>query len=226
MDHLLTKSQRSFLQEATTLYRQAMPDSPAEEFLARRGLGEQGTQEVVDKFKLGYVVDGLETHHERYRGTLAIPYLRNSPEYGWAVSTIRFRCVEDHTNCKEHGHPKYSSLPGDRPRLFKTPALSLPSDRIGITEGELDAITAQTCGIPSVGVPGANLWRPHFALPFQGYEEVLIFADGDEAGTKFASTIAKALPNARVVQSPDGHDVSSLVHERGRQYFIERVEKA
>jgi DNA primase len=67
------------------------------------------------------------------------------------------------------------------------------------------------------------MWKPHFVPPFLGYKEVLVFADGDSSGTKFAEEVASTLPNARVIQSPDGYDVNSLVDERGRQYFIERV---
>lgn len=220
---LLTKSHRKFLEEATSQYRTNLEGSPAEDFLRQRGLGSQDIKETVDKFRLGYVGDDSDSRHERQRGRLAIPYLRWSPEFGWSVSSIRFRCVEEHHNCKERGHPKYSSQPGDRPRLFNTPALVNTEDCVGVTEGELDAITASACGIPTVGVPGAGMWKPHFVPPFLGYKEVLVFADGDTSGTKFAEEVASTLPNARVIQSPDGYDVNSLVDERGRQYFIERV---
>ena len=216
-----TKSQRTFLQEATSLYVSNLPGSPAEEFLESRGLGSLDVKETVSKFRLGYV-DGSESQHERYPGRLAIPYLRWSHEFGWSVATIRFRCVEDH-NCKADGHPKYMSTPGDPPRLFNTSALLQNLDVIGITEGELDAVTATTCGIPSVGVAGAANWKKHFVEPFHGYREVIVFADGDKGGTEFAKNVAETLPNARVIQSPDGHDVNSLVNEQGRQYFTERV---
>ena len=219
---LLTKSQRDFLLEAAKQYQKNLEGSPAEEFLQNRGLGSQAIKDVVDRFGLGFVGDDSDSRHEKYRGRLAIPYLRNSPEFGWTVASIRFRCVEDHA-CKPNGHGKYMSMPGDRPRLFNTPALLTAHDTIGISEGELDAIAAQTCGIPTVGVAGAGLWKSWFVPPFQGYREVLVFADGDESGTLFAEEVAKTLPNSRVIQSPDGHDVSSLVLEKGRQYFTERV---
>ena len=217
---LLPESQRKFLEEATSQYRKSLEGSPAEEFLQRRGLDSLATQEVVDRFRLGYVDDDSEIRHERFRGQLAIPYLRWSPERKWSVVAIRFRCVEDHV-CQ--GHPKYLSAPGDRPRLYNTQALLQPCDKVGIAEGELDAVTATACGIPTVGVAGSGMWKPWFVPPFEGYREVLIFADGDEAGTKFADDVASTLPNARVIQSPDGYDVNSLVNERGRQYFIERL---
>ena len=217
---LLTQSQKNFLLEATKRYKSNLPGSPAEEFLKNRGLVSKITKTDVDKFGLGYVGDDSDSRHERYKGKLAIPYLRFSPERGWTVASIRFRCVEDHV-CK--GHQKYLSAPGDRPRLFNTFALTTQKDIIGISEGEIDAITASTCGIPTVGVAGAQTWKPWFVLPFQGYREVLVFADGDKQGENFAEQVASALPNARVIQSPDGYDVNSLVHERGREWFRERV---
>lgn len=116
------------------------------------------------------------------------------------------------------------TVAGDRPRLFNTRALLRPSAEVAITEGELDAITAQAlCGINTVGVPGAQAWQPHFREPFLGYREVFILADGDEAGMLFANTVAKTLPNAKVIPSPPGEDVNSLVVKYGREALIERI---
>lgn len=165
---------------------------------------------------LGYVADPLPGH-EMYRGKLAIPYLRWSQEHGWAVVSIRYRRLGDGDG------PKYMTQAGDRPRLYNTPALMAPSPRIAITEGEIDAITAQVCGIPTVGVPGATAWRDHFREPFLGYRDVFILADGDEPGLKFAHTVAKTLFNAKVIPMPAGEDVNSLVINQGKPALMSRL---
>ncbi|ASR77161.1 DNA primase [Mycobacterium phage MyraDee] len=215
----LSESQRSFLRAATERYRRSMEGSPADEYLATRGLAFPSIKPEMDKFLLGYVDDPLPGH-EMFRGNLAIPYLRWSQELGWAVVSIRFRCIENHDHT---GHGKYMTLAGDKPRLYNTLALLKQSPVIAITEGEIDAMTAQVCGIPTVGVPGATSWKPHFREPFLGYREVFILADGDEPGMTFANTVAKTMPNAKVIPCPPGEDVNSLVIGSGPQALMSRL---
>lgn len=107
--------------------------------------------------------------------------------------------------------------------MFNTPALLEKSEIIGITEGELDAVMAEASGIPSVGIPGVQHWKQHFRGPFQGYDVVYIFSDGDEPGHALAKTIMKDLANAKHIPMPDGHDVSSAVATRGFNYLKERI---
>lgn len=198
--------------EAARKYHQALPGSPADEYLASRGLN-------VPEFKLGYVQSPY-LGHEQFQGWLAIPYLRWSPERRGSVVSIRFRCIKDHDHI---GHGKYMTVAGDKPRLFNTMALQKQATTIAITEGELDAITATSVGVPAVGVPGVSSWLPHFGSCFSGYREVLILADGDDAGWGFSNTLAEQLPNARVLSMPPGEDVNSFVLKHGPQAFKERV---
>ena len=209
-----SESQKTFLRQATTSYHQAFAGSPAEAHMQGRGLGAAG-----NKFRLGYVNEP-EVGHEMYRGFMAIPYLRWSPENGWAVVSIRFRCIKEH----EHvGHGKYMTTAGDRPRLYNTLALLKPSPVIAVTEGEIDAITATVCGVPAVGLPGSQAWQPHFREPFLGYKTVYVLADGDEAGHQFAATVAGTLPNAAVLPMPPGQDVNSFVLANGKEALLERL---
>ena len=71
----LSESQKKSLRDATLAYQRAFPGSPAEEYLASRGLGFPSIKEEMDKFMLGYVAEPLPGH-EQYQGMLAIPYLR------------------------------------------------------------------------------------------------------------------------------------------------------
>jgi hypothetical protein len=77
---------------------------------------------------------------------------------------IRFRSI----NGEE---PKYMGMPGTETRLYNVSALHRASEFIAVCEGEIDAITLDyKCGIPAVGVPGANSWKRHYSkllLDFQ-----------------------------------------------------------
>lgn len=178
-------------------------------------MAKRELEEAPDAFGLGYVAEPLPGH-EPYRGMLAIPYLRFprgfSDKDGWFVVSLRFRCLLDH----EHvGHGKYNTESGDRPRLYNTVELTEAHDRVAITEGEIDAMTATLAGIPAIGVPGATSWREWFREPFLGYETVHVLADGDTPGRTFARQICQLLPNAKLVSMPDGVDVNKLVVSEG-----------
>lgn len=216
----LSDTQRAFLAQATTKYKEDLPGSKAEEFLEARGLRNPSIAAEVDKFRLGYVADPLPGH-ELYQGMLAIPYIRQAPGGSWSVVSMRFRCVTP--ECDHPNHGKYMSAPGDTPRLFNTLAITSSDDVIAICEGEMDAITAQVCGVPAVGIAGVESWKPHFREPFLGYETVFILADGDEPGMKLATKIAKILPNAKVLPMPPGEDVNSIVLKHGKKALLERV---
>lgn len=204
--HRLTQAQRDYLWEATTKYREAITGSPAEEYLASRGIPTN------TPFGLGYVAEPLPGH-EMYRGCLAIPYLRWSQWRGWSVAAIRYRRLDG-------GKPKYMTMPGDKPRLYNTHALTKYSKDMSITEGEIDSVTAELAGVPAVGVPGAQMWKPFFRELFMGYRNVNILADGDEAGMDFAKQVAKTLPNARIIPMPDGSDVNDLVNREGKEALL------
>lgn len=216
----LSDAQKKFLEEATTRYKKSLPESEAERFLAKRGLAGE---EDLQNFCLGYVADPLPGH-EMFRGMLAIPYTRRSPNGGWSVVSMRFRCVE--SGCEHPSHGKYMSAPGDKPRMFNTLALQTSDDVIAICEGELDAITAKICGVPAVGIAGVEAWLPHFREPFRGYETVYILADGDEPGLRFANKLAKVLPNARILPSQHGEDVNSEMLQYGKGALLDKIRKA
>ncbi|QGH80619.1 DNA primase [Mycobacterium phage Rahalelujah] len=205
----LSESQRAYLMEAATQYRSSLPGSPAAEYLASRGIP------LATPFGLGYVEDPLPGH-EMYRGMLAIPYMRWSPWRGWSVASIRFRRLDG-------GTPKYMTVANDKPRLYNTNTLTNYSKDMAITEGEIDAITAELAGVPTVGVPGSQMWKPYFRELFLGYRNVNILADGDEPGMEFARQVAKTLPNARIIPMPDGEDVNSLVTTQGKDALLERI---
>lgn len=157
-----------------------------------------------------------------YRGWLAIPYLRWSPGQGWCVITMRFRCLEDHEHAR---HGKYMAHPGSQIHIFNTLSVLRSNDEISICEGELDAISAELMGLPSVGIPGRENWKSHFHRMFKGYERVYILADGDEAGRDFAFDVMKTLPKGRIINMPDGEDVNSTIKKFGANSVLKKMGK-
>lgn len=211
----LSESQRQYLREAVSHFTSQLPGSPAEDHLRERGLLQDELADAVKRFRLGYVGDPLPGF-EKYQGMLAIPYLRWHPRHKWGCVSIRFRRLG------EDG-PKYRTMPGDRPRLYNTPILNLPVKEVGITEGEMDAIVATVCGIPTVGIPGAQSWRSQFGDLFQGYQTVYVFTDGDEPGEQFGEAVASSLSNAKIIPAPPGEDLNSILVSEGPQAITERL---
>ncbi|WP_229685961.1 toprim domain-containing protein [Longimycelium tulufanense] len=163
--------------------------------------------------------------YDLYQGMLAIPYLRPSwGGDGWSVVSMRYRCIT--AGCQHEWHGKYNTSAGDRPRLYNTAALHAAHDEIALCEGEIDTITAESCGFPAVGIAGVEAWQPHFREVFLGYATVYILADNDDAGQglKFARKIAGELPNAKVILAEKGEDVNSMVCRYGSQALIDRLE--
>lgn len=215
-----SSSPTEFLWNAASQFQRALPDSAAGAFLEGRGIRE----EEARQFGLGFVDENISGIG--YRGWLAIPYMRKDPRGKWSVATIRFRCVRADCDHKHHGG-KYMPIPGTKGgRLYNTVELERNADTIAICEGELDAVTATLCGVPAVGVHGVDQWEEHFTPLFEGYELVHVLADNDDKGQgmRFADSVAKRLPNARVVPMASGHDVNSMVLALGRHSLKERIE--
>jgi DNA primase len=202
-------SLRAFLERASKLYHSQL-DPAVSEYLTgpERGLND----ETITKFRLGAVVDPLPGH-EQYRGCLAIPYLTPSG----SVTSIRFR------NLTGRG-AKYLTVAGDKPRLYNTAALELNTRAMCVTEGELDADTADMCGLPVVGAPGADSWLPVWGRLLTQYDVVYTLSDDDEAGQKFAYAVAKTTDNVRNVVMTGG-DVTTFALEHGAEELCGKVGK-
>lgn len=193
----LSNAARKLLEEATARYQTNLEH--AAQYLAGRGL----TKAVADTFRLGFVVNEHPSDAD-YTGRLAIPYITTS-----GVIDIRFRSLSP-------DGPKYLSRPGAKTHLFNPSALLIDSPVLHVCEGEMDTITAQAmCGLPAVGVPGANNWQPHFKLLMQDYERVLVLCDGDEAGRQFGRTVCKEVDQAIAIPMPTGMDVNDLFVQHG-----------
>jgi len=181
----------------------------AAQFLAARGINRQAA--VIAR--LGVVTaQNAASEHEQQVGRLVIPYCVRA-----GVSQLRFRTLDG-------SEPKYLGLPGVQPALFQTEALSAPGETIVITEGELDALVLyRLCGVPAVGVPGAQAFKKHWWRLFRDFQNVVVMTDGDAAGRELAVRLASSIRDARVITLPDGMDVNDFYMAHGPDALREKV---
>ena len=117
---------------------------------------------------------------------------------------LRFHYFDDAgvlSGCKVKTKNKIFTYEGETPgTLFGQHLFPATGKRVVITEGELDAASCQEVmsGWPMVSLPsGAAAARKSIqrALQWlQGYEEIVLFFDNDEAGRKAAEEAASVLP--------------------------------
>jgi DNA primase len=200
-----SKSQKESLGRAAVHYAKHI--AGAEDYLARRGI----TLADAHTAHLGLVVEPLPGH-EQFVNRLAIPYITPT-----GVVDIRFRSMYGE-------EPKYMGMSGTETRLYNVAAISQATDFIAVCEGEIDAITlTQKCGIPAIGVPGANSWKRHYSKLLQDFERIYVFADGDQPGSDFGKKLAREVQGVIVINMPDGEDVNSIFNKQGTEFFREKV---
>jgi DNA primase len=179
----------------------------AEDYLKSRGI----PQEVARLASLGVVAEA-EVGHEAFQGRLSIPYITKS-----GVVDLRFRSLNPAVE------PKYMGMTGAETKMYNVLDIEKAGDWIAVCEGELDTITLSACvGIPCIGVPGANSWKKHYTRLLADFQRVFVFADGDQAGTEFARSLARELP-VTIVQFSDGDDVNSTYIKHGANYIKEKA---
>lgn len=201
----LSSSQKNFLLQATQRY--AAKIELAEEYLLSRQL----SVEEAKVFHLGVVDDPLPGH-EAYKGRLAIPYITPS-----GVVDIRFRGMNNED-------PKYMGLVGAKTTMFNTQACFVADKYICVTEGEFDCIVMTVKTIhPTIGIPGANNWKSHYAKILDDFDTVIVLADGDSAGLEFGKKISRELGNVNIISMPEGEDVNSITIKKGSDWIDERI---
>lgn len=221
---LQSVEQKKFLEKATREYHGSLKESPlALEYLEERGLLTPETEAKLSRFRIGFVEDPLPGH-EWYKGWLAIPYIRKGPSNGWSVATMKFRCLESHAGSCDEVHPrmgKYMAHGGASAHLFNTLDIQSSDDELAICEGEIDAITAHLCGIPSIGVPGVQNWKNQYFRLLMGFKRLWMFVDGDTYGDGLAKKISERMGDKLVeIKMPDGEDVNSMVVKYGKQALL------
>ena len=197
--------QKELLEKATEKYAASIYQ--AEDYLRSRGI----PIEVARLARLGVVVEP-EVGHEAYAGRLSIPYISKT-----GVVDLRFRSLNPAVE------PKYMGLTGVDTKMYNVLDIERAGDFVGICEGELDTLTMSSCvGIPCVGVPGANSWKKHYTRLLADFERVYVFADGDQPGKEFATSLARELP-CTIVQFPDGEDANSFYTSHGAEAILKKA---
>ncbi len=201
----LSKSQRELLAKATENYEKNLGE--ALPYLLSRGI----TEETARMFRLGFVKNP-ETGHELYQGKLSIPYITPS-----GVIDIRFRSLSTESG------PKYLSRPGATTHIYNIGALSRDNGMLVVCEGEIDTIIATQVGFIAVGLPGANNWKQFYSRVLDGWDKIMLFCDGDNAGREMAKTISRELDNVFPVFMPDNQDVNDVFLAEGAEGLRRRV---
>jgi DNA primase len=207
---------RSLAEEIARYHSQLLEGGAALEYCSSRGI----SQHSIGKFQLGF---SGPNDNPQLANRLTIPYL--TPAGPWH---IKFRCLADH-NCKDTSHAKYSQEAGNDTHLYNTSTLH-NAERVIVVEGELDAVVVEQAGANAVAYPGADTWMKnrHWNHVFDSVDEVIVVADGDDAGRKAAGVVAESLRAAipgdvSVVSMPTGHDSASFIAEFGVIEYLERV---
>lgn len=179
----LSKQQKDSLEQATAAFEKALAPGTAgwDYWTVTRGIDPL----TVQAMRLGAVADSSDTPpgFEKFAGRVAIP---NRCASGHVVG-IKFRSIDG-------TEPKYHQPAGQEQRLFNLDALNRATTVLAMTEGEVDAITLESLGIPAVAVPGASNWRPHHWRLLEGIPRVVFFHDPDEAGEKLLGKVMRDLP--------------------------------
>ena len=209
---LLSNERLTLLQDLALNYNQKIDERTAF-YLHGRGF----SKELANAHLLGTVPVDCDPSHVQFIGWLSIPY-----RVVHGVAGFKFRRVD------ELPGPRYMAPMHQPARLFNAVDLQLPGDVIAICEGELDTVVASQI-VPSVGVPGAKAWRPHFNRLFGGYRRVLVLADNDDKkdgsnpGMELAEKVLQEVEHAELITLPPGSDVNSVVMEEGLDGLRKRL---
>lgn len=176
--------------------------TPAMEYALSRGV----TPEQVDRWRLGYAVEGY------LGGRVVLP-----------VRDARHRLVS-YTGRTFTGSAKKWRMAraedgADKGAIFGEehwPPLA-ERHRVAVTEAALDALAVERVvpGMFVAAVYGSELLPGHVAR-LSTFQEVVVLGDPDPAGKKLAEQIRQALARwskVRVAALPEGHDPNSLERE-------------
>lgn len=203
---MASDGQLKLSKEVAERYAQSVSDE-ALAILSARGISEQ----TAARFRLGQVIDPAPGH-EMYEGWISIPYFTASD----ICVAFKFRRLDD-------GKPKYGMPTGQKTHLYNVSDVLLSSPYVVVCEGELDTIIVSgTLGIPAVGVPGVQAFKPWYPRLLVGYDTVYVAGDNDERDDKednpgqlFSKRVAQEVPNSVVVNLPAGMDITDYYLHNG-----------
>lgn len=223
----LKQERLKFLEETSREYEISLAENQAaQNYLNGRGVSTAS----VDLFRLGYVADPPE-EHEQYRGRLAIPVIKGSGIVAFKFRCLRYECL---TEGACHGHAKF--LATGTQLLYNTNALDDVEDFLVLAEGEPDTwILKGEMGYPTVGLPSASTWKPHWTRLLKDVPDIFFFPDRDmhldrDVGGEAAERVKKELPQTTIIELPilkegEKSDVTEVFKSRGKAWFDRRLPK-
>jgi len=138
----------------------------------------------------GLLVKDGSAIHPFYDHFLVFPYFSDD-----GLETVRFRCTDTSV------HPKMMSVCSPGPTSSQAPycfdsvpwAKHEPSTGgvLFVVEGELDALSCIELGFAAVSTYSASVWPKQWCLGWRGLQ-VVVVAEGDEAGDSFADRVIDA----------------------------------
>lgn len=181
----------------------ATPDTPGGKYLMSRGISER----TLAAFKVGEANGVLEFRFADAE--------KNTHVHSKFLSLVR-----------KNGKKEMRASANTRPILYGWQAIKNSDRRVIITEGEIDAMTLHSIGLPALSIPmGAGnkqgVWIEHEYDHLDRFDEVWIWMDNDEAGVAATNDIVQRLGTHRclIVEWPDelpqGCDVNDLVCKHG-----------
>ncbi|MFH1679096.1 MAG: DNA primase [Candidatus Eisenbacteria bacterium] len=243
------------LESAARFYRASLRTagaSAARGFLESRGLSD----EIVERFGLGYAPSGWRTLRERARAEgftdeeltdagLAVqrpdsaPYDRFRERLVFPILTVGGRTVGFGGRILGEGEPKYLNSPetdlfrkGDG--LYGLSVTRHDIRREGtavLVEGYTDLLAVYQAGFRNVAAPLGTAFTGQQARLLANYtERVLVLFDGDEAGLQATlrslATLAGEGLSPSIAELPAGSDPDELLRESGAEALRLRMESA
>jgi len=203
--------------------------TPGAEYLASRGIeaavaDRQGVRFCPDLAGLWTLADrakikaaGLASLYVFQTAALpflVFPYIRSGrPVF------IKTRCLLTKEDADQRQVPRFLNTAGRVPCLWNHDAIA-GADRVLITEGEIDALTAIQAGQVGVGLPGWSHWKDEWIRDFRG-KDVILVMDADDAGQKGTLDIARRFiragyPPPRQLILDKGKDLNEFFQLMGR----------
>lgn len=223
------------LVEAARYYHQCLTPDVTDYLTRVRGF----TEETITRFQIGYASGGLHRHLVDKKGMpvdlcIDAGVLKGEPDgtikdyfYNRVVfpNMLRGRVIHMTARSLDGREPKYLHLPGEISHLFNEGDLN--HEKVIITEGPTDCISAVQAGHKAVAVLGSYGFKPEYISKFSRCKDTYVCFDPDSAGNSGALKAAGMLgERAKIVSLPAGSDLNDYFRERDPKDFDELIDAA
>jgi hypothetical protein len=164
----------------------------------------------------------LGVRDAKYQGTQAvrIPYHATDG----SETAVRFRLALEKSS---EGDDRFRWKSGSKTSLYGLERLEevRKAGYVVLVEGESDAHTLWLHGIPALGIPGVDTWKPRWADHLEGVEKVYVVVEPDGGGETLKNKLSATptlVERLRPVRLGEHKDASAL-HVADPERFEERL---